>query len=556
MEMNEFMIKFASAEGALSEMKQVESAIRSNGEDISRIRSGFRAEFGGKTRILQNLRGQIEKMSDLGDSMKTFESSLESILGLYNAVEQNLLGQLEEQKKTGTGGSESSVPVETVTDQDVVVDRIDNAGKEDERDGLIPGATIIGGLTLGTAASGGAGSGAGGGQSRTQTQETDGQAQGESGSSDYEKLESIKADFGIIYPSDELIRKISGSDIPKDGSWEDFLGMLPQDLIEKLPEMALEYLNNLFEMLKSSPMPFGEVFFPGMDNFINCGIWSTFYTLIMWYYYQRGLIGGEETAAGESGSESGDTESGTGDSENDSSDSKSGTGDSGNEEADGSGAENTDASNEDDADAFKTNSYKEDSSKTAENVMKDANPTGDEAAKASAKENAKSSAQSNSDQETGKSSGTSGGGSGSGGHSGGSGGGSGSGSGGGSSYSGEPAIDIPEAEDLTKDYVSSLVGDSGADSANAADWARGTMDNWGQKAAGELAGSSAAAASAAAGSAGSGSSAIGRTARSVVCAAVINAGIDLVMHGAGAVGSILGDGDKDVFPDMDSTELL
>lgn len=83
--MNEFMIKFASAESALSQMQQLESAIRSEGEEIAKIRSGFNAQFGGRARILQNLRGQMDRMSDLGDSMKTFESSLESILGIYNA---------------------------------------------------------------------------------------------------------------------------------------------------------------------------------------------------------------------------------------------------------------------------------------------------------------------------------------------------------------------------------------------------------------------------------------------------------------------------------------
>jgi hypothetical protein len=94
----------------------------------------------------------MDRMSDLGDSMKTFESSLESILGIYNAVEQNLLGQLEDQIISGTGSTETAPVAEDAGSADETVDRIHHAGKEDERRGLIPGATIIGGATLGSAA--------------------------------------------------------------------------------------------------------------------------------------------------------------------------------------------------------------------------------------------------------------------------------------------------------------------------------------------------------------------------------------------------------------------
>ena len=55
--------------------------------------------------------------------------------------------------------------------------------------------------------------------------------------------------------------------------------------------------------------------------------------------------------------------------------------------------------------------------------------------------------------------------------------------------------------------------------------------------------------------AGIGGSPIGRTARSIVCAAVINAGIDMAMQGAGAVGSVLG-GKDDLFKELGDSELV
>lgn len=90
--MNEFLIKFANAENALNQMRQVESAIRSESEEISEIRRGLRSEFGGKDRILHNLQTVTNRMSELGDSAKNFGNGLESILNIYNAVEQSLLG--------------------------------------------------------------------------------------------------------------------------------------------------------------------------------------------------------------------------------------------------------------------------------------------------------------------------------------------------------------------------------------------------------------------------------------------------------------------------------
>lgn len=454
--MNEFMIRFASAENALSRMQQAESEIRSNGEDISKIRNGFHAEFGGKTRILRNLRCQIEKMSDLGDSLKTFESSLESILSLYNAVELNLLKQVQELPGKSMAGTGSSATAEQETGTDETVDRIHRAGKTDIRGGLVAGASMIGAATLGSSVSGVLGAAA----------------------SDFDEIESLFEQMPrLIFP------EYAGETL-----WEDFLSFLPLEAVGELPEPALEYLHELFDILRVFPLPFGAVFFPGPADLINCGIWTTFYTLITWYFYQQGFFQKEETeplgseaGTSDAGEEPGDSETGTSDAGEESGDSEIEVG------------------------------------------------TGDL------------------EDEPGKSgSGSSGHGGGSGSHSG--------GSGGGSSYAGEPAVDIPEAESSAKEYVSGLVGETGKAVDGASDWSIGAMKNWGEKAAEQAARNGAGDLTAAAAS-GSGTGAIGRTARSVLCAAVINAGIELVMHGAGAAGSILRGGKEDLFTEADLDEL-
>ncbi len=473
--MNEFMIRFASAENALSRMQQAESEIRSNGEDISKIRNGFHAEFGGKTRILRNLRGQIEKMSDLGDSLKTFESSLESILSLYNAVELNLLKQVQELPGKSMAGTGSSATAEQETGTDETVDRIHRAGKTDIRGGLVAGASMIGAATLGSSVSGVLGAAA----------------------SDFDEIESLFEQMPrLIFP------EYAGETL-----WEDFLSFLPLEAVGELPEPALEYLHELFDILRVFPLPFGAVFFPGPADLINCGIWTTFYTLITWYFYQQGFFQKEETEP--LGSEAGTSDAGEE------------PGDSGEESA-------------------SLGEYQEAGSETGRS-------TEDGRVKLFGEKNAAAAAQDAADPEPGKSgSGSSGHGGGSGSHSG--------GSGGGSSYAGEPAVDIPEAESSAKEYVSGLVGETGKAVDGASDWSIGAMKNWGEKAAEQAARNGAGDLTAAAAS-GSGTGAIGRTARSVLCAAVINAGIELVMHGAGAAGSILRGGKEDLFTEADLDEL-
>ena len=567
--MNEFMIRFAGAESALSKMQQLESAIRSDGEEISKIRNGFRSEYGAKTRILQDLGRQIDKMADLGDSMKTFETSLESILGLYTAVEQDLLGRLEEQIKSAATVTYPSYPAEETAPIDIVADRIHQAGKADEKGGLIPGATIIGASTLGTSVSDESGTGLG-----------------------QKPAASNLLDIGSRL---EQMPTLVYKELPEDATWEEYLELLDPDVVAALPESALDYLHELYDVLKEFPMPFGALYFPGVENICDAGIWTPFYTLISWYYYHRDLFpgkeggfgdfgsetgesgnepGNSESGSGDSGSETGDVESGTGDSEKQAVDTENGSGDPekqsaapGNDETSGTGTENAGKSagesNQNKESGSGTSGDTSGSSQKTERGIIGSGPDLDSSQKVSGEAGVKgigkagtvSSAQSTADQAAGKSTGGSGSGGGSGSH----GSGSGSGSGGGSSYPGEPAVDVPATDDAAKDYLSGLTGESGTGADGASDWAHGAMDDWGQKAGEALAGSGGADASAgtaAATAGGGGAGVFGRTARSVVYAAVINAGLEMVMHGAGAIGSILGDGKEDPFPDMNSGELL
>lgn len=520
--MNEFLIRFASAEDALSQMQQVESAIRSNGEELVKIRNDFRAAYDGKTRILQNLHGQINKISNLGDVMKNFESSLESILGMYNAVEQKL-AQMEDRAKAVSRGTGYSSHAEHATDTDETMDRIYEAGKKDERRGLIAGATMIGAATLGSAMFDA--DGTGGNNDPAHAQGVDKQipeegAEEHTGNSEKGEM-PVATDLEELEPGLEQMSLITDMNLPKDASWEDFLRMLPEEVVDDLPRIALEYLRELYDLLKVFPMPFGPVFFPGLMNIINCGIWTTLYTLITWYYFQQGASENKVTESADSRSESEDLESETGD----------------------LGIESEDSQIEF-ADPEKTAS-----NKTGEDVSSSPKEEKTDAASASARdgsntESPKTSAQNAEDKAAGRGS------SGSGVHSG--------VSGGGSPYTGEPVSDVPVTDDLTKDYLSGLVKDSETSIDKASDWALGTMNDWGQKAAGQLAGGStgeAVSADISSTENRSGSGVIGRTARSVVCAALINAGIEMVIQGAGAVSSIFGGDEKNLFPDMETNNL-
>ena len=710
--MNEFMIRFASAENALEHMQQVESAIRSQSEEISKIRREFRADFRGKARILQNLYTQMNRMSDLGDSAKVFEDSLESILGIYNAVEQELLGQVEDTGRSGAAPSAVSSGGDNASEKDREQDYIHNAGKRDEKRSLIPGASIIGAGTIGQYLLGDnqdpagdpAGTqraGGGEGQNADQAADGAGTSQAAPAVTDLDDLTAVI--FPIPVDPDRIFKK--------EDPWEDFLHFLPAWLVEMLPDFALEYLHELFDLFRNLTELFGDVRFLDAEDILICGIWGTFYTLLIWYFYQKAFPQdgdtietksedirpidesaedgdpseeeqeledgpGEEESTREEDSNSveepgqdedtsenkqdsvedqGQDEStaekdgGAGDPENSPSKAGENTSDHGQQTIDSRGeagkstadpaSDNRGGNSADDSGAKnmpgKPASDPAGDSKAAKPVTDPAGagdstpskPAADSAgdsvaskpaadpagsstvekpatdpsiksttvkpienpaaksdaakaaadpkaasgtAKAAADPKAASGTAKTADTGAGKTSGSgkpSGGGggksSGGGGKSSGGGGGKSSGGGG----SGTDASYLPEdtaaevtdpgASDTTGDYLTSLLGEDSRNSTGISDWAKSTMDNWGQKAAEKLAESGAgeAAEKAAQTAAGIGGSPIGRTARSIVCAAVINAGIDMAMQGAGAVGSVLG-GKDDLFKELGDSELV
>ena len=717
--MNEFMIRFASAENALEHMQQVESAIRSQSEEISKIRREFRADFRGKARILQNLYTQMNRMSGLGDSAKVFEDSLESILGIYNAVEQELLGQVEDTGRSGAAPSAVSSGGENASEKDREQDYIHNAGKRDEKRSLIPGASIIGAGTIGQYLLGDnqdpagdpAGTqraGGGEGQNADQAADGAGTSQAAPAVTDLDDLTAVI--FPIPVDPDRIFKK--------EDPWEDFLHFLPAWLVEMLPDFALEYLHELFDLFRNLTELFGDVRFLDAEDILICGIWGTFYTLLIWYFYQKAFPQdgdmietksedirpidesaedrdtseeeqeledgpgeaestreedsnsveepgqdedtsenkqdsvedqGQDESTAEKDGGAGEENGGAGDPENsplktgdDTSDRGQQTNDSrgeagkntadpasdnrGGNSADDSGAKNmpgkpasdpagdskaanpvTDPAGAGDSTASKPAadsagdsvaskpaadpagsstvekpatdpSIKSTTVKPIENpaaksqaAKAAADPkAASGTAKAAADPKAASGTAKTADTGAGKTSGSgkpSGGGggksSGGGGKSSGGGGGKSSGGGG----SGTDASYLPEdtaaevadpgASDTTGDYLTSLLGEDSRNSTGISDWAKSTMDNWGQKAAEKLAESGAgeAAEKAAQTAAGIGGSPIGRTARSIVCAAVINAGIDMAMQGAGAVGSVLG-GKDDLFKELGDSELV
>ena len=718
--MNEFMIRFASAENALEHMQQVESAIRSQSEEISKIRREFRADFRGKARILQNLYNQMNRMSGLGDSAKVFEDSLESILGIYNAVEQELLGQVEDTGRSGAAPSAVSSGGENASEKDREQDYIHNAGKRDEKRSLIPGASIIGAGTIGQYLlgdnqdpegdpAGTQGAGGGEGQNADQAADGAGTSQAAPAVTDLDDLTAVL--FPIPVDPDRIFKK--------EDPWEDFLHFLPAWLVEMLPDFALEYLHELFDLFRNLTELFGDVRFLDAEDILICGIWGTFYTLLIWYFYQKAFPQDGDTIEtksedirpidesaedGDPSEEEQELEDGPGDEEStreedsNSVEDKEQDGDTPEEQdsvedqgQDEETSENKQDSVENQGQDEETSENKQDSAedrgqdestaekeggaaeensgagdpessplKTGDNTSdrgqqtndsrdeagkstadpasensaddsgakdmpgkpasdpagdrKAARPAADPAgsstvekpatdpsiksttvkpienpaatseaataaadpkaasgtAKAAADPKAASGTAKTADTGAGKTSGSGkpscgGGGKSSGGGGKSSGGGGGKSSGGGSagtdgSYLPEDTaaeVSDPGASDTTGDYLTSLLGEDSRNSTGISDWAKSTMDNWGQKAAEKLAESGAgeAAEKAAQTAAGIGGSPIGRTARSIVCAAVINAGIDMAMQGAGAVGSVLG-GKDDLFKELGDSELV
>lgn len=652
--MNEFMIRFDSAEDALDHMREVESAIRSEGEEISKIRKGFRSEFGGKARILQNLRTQIEKMSGLGDTARTFGTSLDSILSLYSNVERDILGNVEEIERTalrftGPSSGDEVLPGE---EQDATVDRIHEAGREDEKRGFAEGATLIALLTLGPRESD---PGKTGPEAYRQPMPADEETEAEPPAPEDGTAETLPpAELGPglenIEPAVPLIPAGPEEEAAVPASWEDFLTRLPEGLLEMLPETALEYLHELFEFLKNFPMPFGDVRYLRPEDLVDCGIWATFFTLITWYFYQKNHFPGEEPETADQETEMPDQEENPEDEENekeelitedqdqeetaeDSSNSigeetepaegensgeeEPGAEDAGDPESgsmdeagtdDGTGGtkpseestsemnpvdqtqggwgknpeRNPEAASGQETDQPAAEDWGRNPEKAAQQAQKEAQaenvsalseeppakadqalekgtPAADTkaaAAKAAA-DQARASAAGKNAKTSG---GHSGGGSGSGSHRGG-------GSGGGSSLPSDTSIGSGSSgtTDSTlspgtdaDEYLTSLTGDRNSGFGGLTDWARETMSDWGRKTAEQMA-ESAAAAGQAAGAAVTPAglrTPIGRAARSVVSAAAIDAGIQMAMHGAGALSAVFGGGKGDPFAEIDDEDLI
>lgn len=510
--MNEFLIKFANAENALNQMRQVESAIRSESEEISEIRRGLRSEFGGKDRILHNLQTVTNRMSELGDSAKNFGNGLESILNIYNAVEQSLLGGLEESGKRGSAyagrAPAPGLDPSRTGDKDTGPDQGRKTEDKDGKKDLIAGAGAIGAATLGAQAGGEETPGAPAGDI------ADGGAGAVAGTGDPGEAEGMPAagDIEDVRPALEQLPEGVTPESFKNFTWEEFLESLPVEIREALPEAALEYIHQLFDLFSSLATAFGNVRFLDPQDMAVCGIWATFYTLLNMYLFQN-IFPGMETA-GEGITTMGDEIVPT----------------------------DTEPGEEDPTD-----------------------PTDPAGKSGTGKDGESGTMPSDKDDSSGGSHG--GGSSGGGGsHGGGSGGGShGGGSGGGGGFSGddyslpgETTADPSSVDqDATGEYLSGLFGDETPSSVGTYDEPVSALSTWGQKAAESLAESGAgqAASAAAENAAAAGSGVIGRTARSVVCAALINAGIDAALHGAGAVGAVLGDKD-DLFKGVRDSDLV
>lgn len=650
--MNEFMIRFDSAEDALDHMREVESAIRSEGEEISKIRKGFRSEFGGKARILQNLRAQIEKMSGLGDTARTFGASLDSILSLYSNVERDVLGNVEKMERTALRftGSSSGDEVLPGEDQETTVDRIHEAGREDEKKGFAEGATLIALLTLGPRDSGPTETGT---EDYRQPMPADEETEAEPAAPENEAAETLPpAELGPglenIEPAVVLPYVGPEEEAAVPASWEDFLTHLPEGLLERLPETALEYLHELFEFLKNFPMPFGVVRYLLPRDLVDCGIWATFFTLIIWYFYQKNHFSGEKPETIDPETETSDQEENPEDKENeeeeliteeqdqeetaedsnnfieeetpdeketgteDVSDSESGSMDEAGEKPeagsnDGTGKtdspeestsemnpadqtqggwgknpgrnpegtsgqetsrpaaedwgknpEKTTQQAQKEPPADNVSALSEETPAKADQALANETPAAD--AKFGAAKKAADQAKTLAAEKSPKTSGShSGGGSGSGGRSG--------GSGGSSSLPSDTSIGSGSSDTTdstlspgtdTDEYLTSLTGDRSSGSGGLTDWARETMSDWGRKTAEQMA-ESAAAAGNAAGAAVTPSglrNPIGKAARSVVCAAAIDAGMEMAMHGAGALSAVFGGGKGDPFGEIDDEDLV
>lgn len=319
--MSDFLIRFSSAEDALDQIHQVEMELRSEEDETSRIRSGFHSEFGGRERILRNLKNLIDRFNDLGEGTFSFQENLEMILRLYRDAEEGILGNL-------TSSSPKSNPAsleraDSVSGQEEykgssIIDRIDASGKNDEKNGLLPGVGMVVAGVLGAGAQASlagtgqvAGSVAGGDDmpEAIADADTDGTQPIEARTADLEELAPY-----VTFPSEETISGEGEENLPF-ASIEEFLASLPEDIRELLPDACLEYLRELFDAISHFEMPFGDVWFPGIETMIASGIWASFFTFLMWYFYrsnenQEGVETGstENKDTGDEGTEEGDAE--------------------------------------------------------------------------------------------------------------------------------------------------------------------------------------------------------------------------------------------------------
>lgn len=654
--MSDFLIRFSGAEDAADQIHQVEMELRSEEDETSRIRSGFRSEFGGRERILRNLKKLMDRFNDLGEGAASFQENLEMILRLYRDAEEGILGNLT--SSSPKSNPASSERTDAVSSQDEyegssIIDRIDASGKNDEKNGLLPGVGMVAAGVLGAGAQASAegagqaaGSAAGGDDMSEAAADADGTQPTEACSADLEELTPA-----VSFPSEEVISGEGDVKLPA-ASFEEFLALLPEEIRSLLPDACLEYLRELFDAISHFEMPFGDVWFPGIETMIASGIWASFFTFLMWYFYrnnenQEGTeTGGTENEDTEEGTaeeeqieeestdedadaaaESADEESASDDAtrasdagevdkqtdsvagesestENANSDASnaetktdgnSGTEDTGSEEAVSTDSTSGNATSEN---ATTENSATENAvsdppvseNSAAGDTSASSNNTDNNTMDGSSSQNAEKTEQYNSGinnsgaetaakaqtaadnalaGDTGVSSGDRSG-SGSGRHSGGgSGGGSGSGSGSGTGgYSGLtdsvdlsqgigdgsaaaeaiPDTGLTEANSLSAgsdpkaDYLSSLLGDQGSVTDGLKNWMEAGMENWGRGVAQKLQTTS---------SSFTSSSPVKTVAKSVVNAAVVDAGMQLAAQGVGVVGSAVGGGKAGLFEELE-----
>ena len=517
--MNGFLVRFSNTESALDHMQQVESEIHSEEEEVSRIRRGFRHEFGGKERILQNLKAQIDKMAALGDHVQTLQTTLSSIMELYAAVEEKLVGSIEIPDTQSQAPSARPDGAEAREDGESrkpasVFDTIHEALKMDESKGVIVGGSLVGAAVLGSAAKGAALEGdpsarlqAEGFISGTEGENLPGQMEtGQEGTAavcaDMDSLTSAVPEF-----SGDFLKKLS-----EVSSWDEFLALFPTDTVDQLPEAAKNYLQQLFERFNTGHFTMGDAVFPEMPELLTCGVWGTFFTAVMWYFY----LNGNEEAAGALPNEQ-------------------------QQEAE----------------------LPSETGKEVELPDGRIRTAGKGQIKPLSGENPKDGASAAGDSKSGGSKSSGGGG---GGHKGSGGG------GGGSTGSSMPDYhssiqDDPSSgttgsvadpsegmitgasentaevnTDATGDYLRTLLGDGNSVTDGLKSWTKSNMTSWGTRAAQKLQNGS---------SSFSGTSPAGKVAGSVVRAAVVNAGIEIAAHGAGAVSAAAGGGSKDIFEEIE-----